>query len=1322
MAAALIVLASGACASAQQSSIEIRPAVAGDAPRRVDGVAETAGPGGVVIRQGDGPTAMRTVIAIELFRAIPPTEKTPAPGLDRLSLDAWRARQRLERGDYPAAEPLLDRLAPTVLPAGGPTGAAIAEGLITCRLARDARTTALFAWMDWLRIVRAGPGVADAPAGSLIAPPTVVATTWEGGRLDPRVGLSPIDRDSGLVPQLPPIWLPGAATEALAASPEWSTRLAVPADAAARDPLIELAALYRASVEADCGRPTALPERAGAFEGIALVRDMVAARIAADASRDAARDALAARISTPDLPRWKEAWCRAGIGRSLVQDPDPAVARRGVLELLHIPARFPRDQRHLAAIALAEAARTLARTGDAGAAAAIRAELARSFADHPATRWADPQPAADARAITLPEAVVASAVAIAAPIQPEDLTDDAGIPIGPDDALEAYLVRLGLTSLLAEHLELRLAATPRDKRGPVAERLAKLYVQLLESAADAETRRGWERKADSLLADVPEAEGFELRISLSRALYVRAEDICERNRLRLASEDEIAEADRVLRQLEPQLREIAVKVHRRVDTLERIEKQGDATDEVNRQLAEARRIRSLAFYYSGWCSYYLALLTRTEPPAIEALKSFGWLLNSPNGRLATLDRIPTALLRYEHVARAAIGCALAASARGNDHEAMSWIEAVEEAAELPDAVRGQLLLRKIGILGEARRWADLERTVRLARNSDRGGGGANLRPLQPTEARLLAIVSLEADRRVAATTIESLSKIALSDLIARGEVAQVLNLVEKYGTAPIGETGFVVHYVRAVKAYDEARAAHKAAGGDPEEPATADNVVNLYRAAAGLLTGALSQSDAAVYKPERIRAAMFAARAAFYAGDFPAAADGFQSAWDIAVAIDRASPEAEEALWLCVIALDRAAGRPGATAELSTRRGQTGALFLQSYPDSPRAARLLLMRAAAGDISDDEAMRILEGVAKDSPMYEAARRQVARILYNRFRASSGPERDFAAMKFIAVAEELLAIDRRAATQAAGKDMQAAERAIVRARQLLDALLGVSSPDPDRAQSTLDLCRSLASITGLSLDDHEPELLYRELQIATARGQDDLARAAADKLASMPAAQREFAPAAERLLYRAAVTRFRAATNEAERYEPARRIVTYGVRIIDRLGVSRPQGGADSTLVGVQATVAEAAYTLWIASGGTEKGGGDEAMRDLSLRLDKLVLKSAPNAADALRRVATTAEASGDAKLALECWSVLLAAATSGSDSWFEARYQALRLIAAIEPVRAKDLLAQHRALFPTYGPAPWGDRIRELDEALRSSAQPGGSSPAAPARQPQGVP
>jgi len=1301
-------------AAAQETAVGLRPSAPGETARSVSGVVESVGLAGVVVRSGEGPSARRVVIALDDVAVLPAAGLNAPVDLSPIATDLWRARQRVERGDCQAAEPLLDVLAPIVLPAGGPTGAKLAEGLLTCRLARDARTTALFAWLDWLRIVRAGPGLSAAPAGSLVAPPAVSALTWESGQLVRQIGRPPFDSSTGLVPALPPIWVPGVATEALAASTHWQRLLDAVQAGSPQDPLLELCELYRAAAEADCGRPATLPARSAASPAISLVRDVVSGRIGDDQTRAAARDALSARIDSADTPPWIEAWCRAGLGRSLIVEPDADLRRRGVLMLLHLPSRFARTEQHLAAIALAEATITLARDGDAQSAAALRAELARAFPNHPAVRWVAEHEgsgsAPGASSMILPAALAALSLTAMPYAQPVDGDVDAMMAVGPDDALEAYLMRLGLSKLLAEHLELRLASVPRERRAPIADRLAKLYVTLLEASTDTQERGRWEAKADALLKEVPEAEGFELRISLSRALYVRAEDICERSRLRLASSEEAAEAQRVLRQLEPQLREIAAKVHRRVDALERIEKQGDATDEVNRQLTDARRVRSLAFYYSGWCSYYLAFMTRTEPPAIEAMKSFGWLLNSPSGRLATLDRIPRGLLRYEHVARAAMGCALAAAARNNDVEAMSWLEAVEESDELPDAVKSQLLLRKIGILGPAKRWADLERIIRIARNSDRSGAGLNVRPLTTNEARLLAVVTLEADRRVAASSIELLAKLALGDLIGRGEVAHVLDLVDKFGTAPIGEAGFIVHYVRAVKAYDQAREAHKLSGGDLEEPATADNVLNLYRAASGLLTATLSQPDADQFKPERVRAAMFAARAAFYAGDFVPAADGFQRAWEIATAINRASTEAEDALWLAVVSLDRAAGRPAPSADVVRRRTEAGAVFLQTYPDSPRAARLLLMRAASGDVSDDEAMRVLEGVPKDSPLYDASRRQIARILYNRFRAASGPERDFAAMKFITVGEELLAMDRRAATQISGKDTDAANRAILRARQLLDALLGVSSPDADRAQSTLELIRTLASITGVSVDEHEAELTYRELQIALARGQEDPAIAAAKKLSDMPAAQREFAPAADRLLYRRAATQFRDAKTEQVRSETAKTVVLYGARLIDRMS-GDSTSSTSTALIGVQSVVADASFVIWRDSGGTEAGGGDEAMRALSLRMDRLILKASPNTAESLRRLAVTAEASGDHRSSLESWSVLLSAALSGSDSWFEARYHALRLIARLEPARARELLDQHRALFPSFGPAPWGEKILELDRGVTADApaQPQGA-------------
>src|SRR4029077_11721777 len=103
--------------------------------------------------------------------------------------------------------------------------------------------------------------------------------------------------------------------------------------------------------------------------------------------------------------------------------------------------------------------------------------------------------------------------------------------------------------------ERRLMQTPRELRLPLAERLGRLYVDLLGTAS-ADDRQVWEDKARALLTQTPEADSFDLRLSLGKAVYQRAEEIAERHRLRLASAEEIADAERVFRSLIAQFGEI----------------------------------------------------------------------------------------------------------------------------------------------------------------------------------------------------------------------------------------------------------------------------------------------------------------------------------------------------------------------------------------------------------------------------------------------------------------------------------------------------------------------------------------------------------------------------------------------------------------------------------------------------------------------------------------------------------------------------------------------------------------------------------------------
>jgi hypothetical protein len=76
----------------------------------------------------------------------------------------------------------------------------------------------------------------------------------------------------------------------------------------------------------------------------------------------------------------------------------------------------------------------------------------------------------------------------------------------PDGAVEQYLSDRGLTGLLATQLRDRLSAAPEKAKPAIAERLGKLYVELLDRAATPEERRQIEDYGRALLDQLPEAD------------------------------------------------------------------------------------------------------------------------------------------------------------------------------------------------------------------------------------------------------------------------------------------------------------------------------------------------------------------------------------------------------------------------------------------------------------------------------------------------------------------------------------------------------------------------------------------------------------------------------------------------------------------------------------------------------------------------------------------------------------------------------------------------------------------------------------------------
>jgi len=935
----------------------------------------------------------------------------------------------------------------------------------------------------------------------------------------------------------------------------------------------------------------------------------------------------------------------------------------------------------------------------------------------------------------LPAAPVALAASLlaAAPLgaqpagsQPADGKAPAASPAA---AMEAYLDRPGLRTLLAEHLAARLKSAPADERPAIAERLGRLYVGFIAASASADERKGWEERARELLRVVPEVKSYELRLDLARTVYSKAEEAAERWRLRLGTEEDKAEAERTLRGLKAQFESVASDATRRVDALEKAEDSGRGTDKSSEDLAEARRVRSIAQYYAGWSAYYLAFLSGSDAAAAEALRNFGGLLGAGPGRTATLDRLPKSLLKYDHIARAAVGVALSyALRRDGETEALRWLDAIEQENHIPDAVRSQLLSRRVAVLAGARRWADAESVIRFARNSDRGGSGGerdSLRLLEPLTARLLAVLCFESDASAARDLVERLGQIAMNDLVARGEVGHVLDLAQRYGTSPLGQRGFIVNFVRGVQSYEKALKAHDAASPGqkaPDEPTTDPALVVQFRAAADQLDAACVQEDAPRFPAENARAQVLAGRALFRAGDLVRAADRFAKG-----AAGSTGEASQEALWLAIVALDRAV-RENVGGDTEQRLDEICTLFLREHPGTERAANLLVRRAAVGGVDDDKAVATLLSVPPESPVYQSARRQAARVLYRIFRAAPESGRGFAAARFVKVADEVAALDRRAALEGERSEASAAtERLVLITRQILDALLTSPTPDATRAEAAMESLRKVAAFNGTSLAAHEPEFTFRALQILLAKEDAAGAERIAAELRAAGGPASRFAEAADRLLFQRAVTRWKRATtddarakNQAAAADAAASVFALGSALIDRMGTG-PGALQDAAVVTLYRHVAQAGAELWAAR-------NDDKARDAAIRLDRAILAVTPGAIDSLTRLGTLAEAAGDTALALDCWRTLASGLKPGSPEWFGAKLELARLLAAKDTPKALDVLEQLAVLYPDYGPEPTRAKLKALHDRLKSAspASPPSPDPAQapgqPAPAPQGAP
>jgi hypothetical protein len=270
-----------------------------------------------------------------------------------LADDLWRARSRLERLDAQLSEPLFERLFERYRGQTHETALVVAEGLLRCRLARGAHALAVIPALETARLLRAG---VTTDSYSMLA--------------------SVIDEDTSLCVQLAPVWVPSRALEKMHGE-------LAGYDAQGDEVVDALARLYDEAARAEVAGASqkeaerTLPEH----PGVELLHLLVTCRSEDAGERESARVAMARRLE--DASDWQATWLRFHLGVSLLGESGRGRRQRGLVHLLHLPARRAGEQPYLAGIALALVSETLRADGDIAPSESLLLDLQQRFHGHP---------------------------------------------------------------------------------------------------------------------------------------------------------------------------------------------------------------------------------------------------------------------------------------------------------------------------------------------------------------------------------------------------------------------------------------------------------------------------------------------------------------------------------------------------------------------------------------------------------------------------------------------------------------------------------------------------------------------------------------------------------------------------------------------------------------------------------------------------------------------------------------------------------------------------------------------------------------------------
>jgi hypothetical protein len=824
-----------------------------------------------------------------------------------------------------------------------------------------------------------------------------------------------------------------------------------------------------------------------------------------------------------------------------------------------------------------------------------------------------------------------------------------------DDEVGAFLKRQNMLGLLEVQLNERIRdAKDQNERVELAEQLAQLYLDRLRSFGhDDPYREIVLNQANAFVAGMSSIPMYDLRISLLIESYLMVESKVELARLELLDQEDRASAIDRLTVTNRTLGTLSSKLDPAVELLERsIARSNRGTDEsASNKLSSLRRNRSLAHYYHAWTGYSLAVLKDQHVPR-DVFLSFGWLLGA-KGEMPQFSSFNKSTLEFEHVARSAIGLALAYAQSEDAPAGRSWGRLVVESKFTdPDSVR-VAQDRLLQIMAMDKDWTDAYRWA-LTIEKERGKDSQ----MKVGDARFLALRSLGAlgSSRVGrggSSEAKKVARYAIEQLVGQGEIGHVLDLYRRFDSLPLVADSFITLYARALGELNKA---------DGESGS------GMYASVAALFAQALDAPDADRFPNERDDCALKLAFAEIRSGRPKEAI----KVSDRLIKQSTNDATIEEARWIRIAAIDSVDTTAGRVS--SQELEDAVREYILAYPSTARSAKLILRHAMQGTIDPAIAIDTLSQITDDDPIALPARRTLVGLQYKQLRATGFADE----IVLGEVLEMIRWTDEHTPDEIAGDNDARARMGTIRIG--IDLAMRATPVDIDLAMLLVERGMGLLSYDP-TLAKYRSELVYRQVEIATADDRVDDAMDLLDELEPLDSGK---AGSARVVIFNDTIRRWQS----QQTTKVAKRLTVLGPVVLAKSSPPYPEPlGIQGSAVGE--AIAQAGMYLWTSR-------QDVDGRDLAFRVSLMVLARGQPSESGLRLTVVLANETGDQAHELEAWLRLLAAYPSTTTRWYEARYESLRVMVELDPIRARKAYAQYTVLHPSLGPEPYNTKIAVL--------------------------